>query len=48
MLLIWNLPCDDPCHWYLELAVRRSLPLATLDSALARAARAAGVEVFGG
>lgn len=33
---------------YLELAVRRSLPLATLDSALARAARAAGVEVFGG
>ncbi len=33
---------------YLELAVRRSLPLATLDKALARAARAEGIEVIGG
>lgn len=32
---------------YLELAVRRSLPLATLDKALARAARAEDVEVIG-
>lgn len=32
---------------YLELAQRRRLPLATLDAALARAARAAGVEVVG-
>ena len=32
---------------YLELALRRSLPLATLDKALARAARAEGVEVIG-
>jgi predicted nucleic acid-binding protein len=30
---------------YLELAVRRALPLATLDKGLARAARAAGVAV---
>lgn len=33
---------------YLELAIRRSLPLATLDKALARAARAESVEVIGG
>lgn len=33
---------------YLELAIRRSLPLATLDRKLARAARAEGVEVIGG
>lgn len=33
---------------YLEVAVRRSLPLATLDKALARAARAEDVEVIGG
>lgn len=33
---------------YLELAIRRSLPLATLDKALARGARAEGVEVIGG
>jgi predicted nucleic acid-binding protein len=33
---------------YLELAIRRSLPLATLDKALAKAARAEGVEVIGG
>lgn len=32
---------------YLELAVRLSLPLATLDRALARAARAEGIEVIG-
>jgi predicted nucleic acid-binding protein len=32
---------------YLELAQRRRLPLATLDAALARAARAAGVELLG-
>lgn len=32
---------------YLELAQRRRLPLATLDAALARAAKAAGVEVLG-
>jgi predicted nucleic acid-binding protein len=32
---------------YLELAVRRQVPLATLDADLARAARAAGVEVLG-
>lgn len=31
---------------YLELAQRRRLPLATLDTALARAARAAGVDVL--
>jgi predicted nucleic acid-binding protein len=33
---------------YLELAVRRDLPLATLDDPLADAARAEGVEVIGG
>ncbi len=32
---------------YLELAVRRSLPLATLDRSLARAARAEGVALVG-
>jgi len=32
----------------LELALRKKAPLATLDAGLARAARAAGVEVFGG
>jgi predicted nucleic acid-binding protein len=31
---------------YLELAQRRRLPLATLDQDLAKAARAAGVEVL--
>lgn len=31
---------------YLELAQRRRLPLATLDAALTRAARAAGVDVL--
>lgn len=33
---------------YLELAVRRRLPLATLDKKLAEAARAEGVRIFGG
>jgi predicted nucleic acid-binding protein len=33
---------------YLELAIRRSLPLATLDKALAKAARAEGIKVIGG
>ncbi len=33
---------------YLELAIRRSLPLATLDRKLEQAARAEGVEVIGG
>ncbi len=33
---------------YLELAVRHSLPLATLDRKLTRAARAEGLEVIGG
>jgi len=33
---------------YLELALRKKAPLATLDAGLARAARAAGVEVLGG
>jgi predicted nucleic acid-binding protein len=32
---------------YLELALRKGAPLATLDAGLARAARAAGVEVIG-
>ncbi len=32
---------------YLELALRSGLPLATLDSDLAKAANAAGVQVFG-
>ena len=32
---------------YLELAQRRRLPLATLDAALAAAARGVGVEVLG-
>ncbi|MBG0810070.1 type II toxin-antitoxin system VapC family toxin [Methylosinus sp. H3A] len=32
---------------YLELAQRRRMPLATLDAALARAARASGVDVLG-
>ena len=32
---------------YLELALRTKAPLATLDAGLARAARAAGVEVIG-
>jgi predicted nucleic acid-binding protein len=31
---------------YLELAQRRRPPLATLDAALARAAKAAGVETY--
>ena len=33
---------------YLELALRKKAPLATLDAGLARAARSAGVEVLGG
>ena len=33
---------------YLELAIRRGLPLATLDGPLAAAARAEGVAVIGG
>ena len=33
---------------YLELAIRRDLPLASFDGPLCKAARAAGVEVFGG
>jgi predicted nucleic acid-binding protein len=32
---------------YLELALRKKAPLATLDAGLARAARAAGVELIG-
>jgi predicted nucleic acid-binding protein len=32
---------------YLELALRRSAPLATFDRKLAEAARQAGVRVFG-
>jgi predicted nucleic acid-binding protein len=32
---------------YLELALRQNLPLATLDAALMRAAKAEGVEVIG-
>lgn len=32
---------------YLEVALRRQLPLATLDRPLARAARAVGIEVIG-
>jgi len=32
---------------YLELAIRRALPLATLDDALAKAAQAVGVAVLG-
>jgi predicted nucleic acid-binding protein len=32
---------------YLELALRRGLPLATLDTALADAARAEGVSLVG-
>jgi predicted nucleic acid-binding protein len=39
----YGLTVYDAC--YLELAQRRRLPLATLDAALARAARQAGVEV---
>ena len=31
---------------YLELALRRDAPLATFDAGLARAARAAGVELL--
>ena len=31
---------------YLELAIRRNLPLASLDAALVRAAKRAGVAVF--
>jgi predicted nucleic acid-binding protein len=33
---------------YLEISLRRSLPVATFDTALARAARAEGVEVIAG
>ena len=31
---------------YLELAIRRGLPLATIDGALKRAASAVGVELY--
>jgi len=42
---------SDP-HWpydaaYLELALRKGLPLATLDANLAKAATTAGVPIFG-
>ena len=40
----WSLTAYDAA--YLELAVRRALPLATLDTALVRAAAAAGVDVL--
>jgi predicted nucleic acid-binding protein len=33
---------------YLDLALRKKAPLATLDAGLARAARASGVDVIGG
>jgi predicted nucleic acid-binding protein len=33
---------------YLDVALRRQLPLATLDGALLRAARAAGIKIFKG
>lgn len=39
-----SLTSYDAC--YLELAVRRALPLATLDLALRKAAEAAGVELI--
>lgn len=42
---LYNLTAYDAA--YLELAQRRRLPLATLDAALARAAKAAGVETLG-
>lgn len=42
----YNLTVYDAA--YLELALRRQLPLATLDKALAKAARAEGVEMIGG
>ena len=41
---LYNLTVYDAA--YLELAQRRRLPLATLDAALARAAKAAGVETL--
>jgi predicted nucleic acid-binding protein len=41
----YGLSIYDAC--YLELAKRRSLPLATLDGALTAAARKAGLEVIG-
>lgn len=31
---------------YLELAMRKTLPIATLDDELRKAARAAGIELF--
>ncbi|MGH8129305.1 MAG: type II toxin-antitoxin system VapC family toxin, partial [Steroidobacteraceae bacterium] len=40
----FQLTCYDAA--YLELAIRRELPLATLDEALARAARTAKVKLF--
>jgi predicted nucleic acid-binding protein len=41
----FGLTLYDAC--YLELALRRGLPLATLDSGLHRAATAAGIEALG-
>ncbi len=46
--LIINYAIQHSLTAYLELALRRSLPLATLDKAIAKAARAEGVEVIGG
>lgn len=45
LALKWGLTVYDAL--YLELAMRRRLPLATLDEPLRRAAKAAGVEVLG-
>lgn len=42
---LYNLTVYDAA--YLKLAQRRRLPLATLDAALARAAKASGVETLG-
>ncbi len=39
-----NLKADDAS--YLELAIRRGLPLATLDKELIKAAKEAGVKIF--
>ena len=40
----WSLTAYDAA--YLELALRESLPLATLDAGLKRAARGAGARLF--
>ena len=42
----YNLSAYDAA--YLELAIRHSAPLATLDSKLGKAAKQAGVSIFGG